>query len=43
MNATLYQNGVIDIFKTLRVYDLDSHGVNYLGEVSSNMVGFLLN
>ena len=46
MNAkspTLYQNGVIDVFKTLKVYDLDSHGVNYNGDVVSLMVSRNIN
>jgi hypothetical protein len=41
MNAkspTIFQNGVIDVFKGLKVYDLDTHGVNYNGEVASLMV-----
>ena len=41
MNAkspTLHQNGVIDIFKILKVNDLSSHQVVVNGEVQSVMV-----
>jgi hypothetical protein len=40
-SPTIFQNGIIDVFKSLKVYDLDSHGVNYNGEVSSSMVSEL--
>jgi len=33
-----YQNGVIDIFKLLKVYDLDLNKVKKKGEVNSELV-----
>jgi len=34
----LYQNGVIDIFKLLKIYDLDINKVKKKGEVTSELV-----
>lgn len=34
----LYQNGVIDIFKLLKIYDLDLNKIKKKGEVSSELV-----
>jgi hypothetical protein len=41
MNAkspTLYQNGVIDVFKLFKVHDLNAQQVRKKGEVSCEMV-----
>ena len=37
-SPTLFQNGVIDIFKLIKAYELNIHGVNYNGEVQCVMV-----
>jgi hypothetical protein len=42
-SPTLFQNGVIDIFKQLKAYELNIHGINYNGEVQGAMVFSLLN
>lgn len=41
MNAkspTLYQNGVIDLFKLFKVYELNTTYIKKKGEVSQEMV-----
>ena len=45
MNAkspTLYQNGVIDVFKANKVYELNAQQVNHNGEVQGVMVNLNL-
>jgi hypothetical protein len=39
----LYQNGVIDIFKLMKIYDLDINKVKKKGEVSSELVTYYYN
>jgi len=37
-SPTLYQNGIIDIFKLLKIYELDLNRLKKKGEVSSELV-----